>query len=144
MSPRSHISIGVADAVPPAVPAFPGISHTSGFSLHPGQSYPHNTLQLKSVAPIGLILQVPKLVEDPNRDAAFDGTDKVGYRYLRRAHHNQVDVVNLDIQFHDLTFKVFGEGPKAASYFCSHLASEHPETVLGCPYNVVLTMPNRM
>ena len=55
------------------------------------------------ITPIGLLLQIRKLLEHPDGCAPFHGAQQVGDRDLGGHHHNQVNVLFLNIQFHYLT-----------------------------------------
>ena len=50
-------------------------------------------------------------------------------------------MVNLDMQFNHLTFEVLTKGPNAPADLLTDLPAEDAEAVFGCPYNVILAMP---
>jgi hypothetical protein len=66
----------------------------------------------------------------------------VRYRNLGWNHNQQMDMVRLNIHFHDLYFLLLGERPYAVSYFMANISGQNAMTVLGNPYNMVLAVPN--
>jgi hypothetical protein len=52
-----------------------------------------------------------------------------------------MDVVNLNIEFNHLTFEMFTKGPNAPADLLIDLPAEDAEAVFGCPYNVIVAMP---
>src|SRR5687768_10874610 len=93
------------------------------------------------VAPVRLLLQMPKLVENPYGTSPFDRAHDIGYRSFGGYHDDEMDVVNLDIQFNHLTFEMFTKGPNASADLLTDLPAEDAEAVFWCPYNVILAMP---
>ena len=93
------------------------------------------------IAPIRLLLQMPKLVENPYGTSPFDRTHDIRYRGFGRHHDNEMDMVNLNIQFNDFTFKMFTKGPNTPVDLLAHLPAEDAKAVFRCPYNVILAMP---
>lgn len=93
------------------------------------------------VAPIRLLLQMPKLVENPNRASPFDRAHDIRYRGFRWHHDDEMDVVNLDIEFNHFTFEMFTKGPNTSADLLANLPAEDAEAVFRCPYDVILAMP---
>ena len=65
------------------------------------------------ITPIGLALQVTKLVEHPDRRSTFDHPYECRNRNLRWNQHQQMDVVNLDVQFDNLRSLLLAKGTDA-------------------------------
>jgi hypothetical protein len=84
---------------------------------------------------------MPKLVENPNRTSPFDGAHHIRYRELGRHHDDEVNMVNLDVQFNHFTFEMFTKGPNAPADLLTDLPAEDAKAVFGCPHNVILAMP---
>jgi hypothetical protein len=95
----------------------------------------------KVIAPIGLLLQLPELVENPNGCSAFEGPNDVRYGTLWRNHDQEVDMVVLHIELHHFTREMFTKRLKASPDFLADVAGEDSEAVFGRPHDVVLAVP---
>lgn len=93
------------------------------------------------IAPIWLLLQMPKLVENPNRASPFDRAHDIRYRGFWGHHDNEMDVIDLNIQFDHFTFEMFTKGPNTPVDLLADLPAEDAEAVFRCPYDVILAMP---
>jgi hypothetical protein len=96
------------------------------------------------ITPIGLLLQFAKLVQYPNRRSTFDGSNILGNRQLRRHHPEQVDMIDPNIQFDNLTPKPFREGSYAIFNLLGDLVGENSVPVLWYPYYMILAVPYRL
>ena len=81
----------------------------------------------KVIAPIGFLLQLPELVENPNGCASFEGPNDVRYGTLWRNHDNEMDVVMLHIELHHFTLEMFTKRLQASPDFLADVAGEDSE-----------------
>ena len=93
------------------------------------------------VTPVRLLFQMPKLVENPYGASPFDRAHDLRYRGFRWHHDNEMDVVNLAIEFNHFTFEMFTKGPNTSADLLADLPAEDAKAVFRCPYNVIWAMP---
>ena len=94
------------------------------------------------ITPIGFVLKVPKLVENTNSCSPFQGTDKIGYRYLRWNTYKEMHMINLDAEFYDLSSLLLCKYPDAAFCFFGHLTNQNLEPVCWHKNYMILAVPN--
>jgi len=102
------------------------------------------SLSPKMIAPIRLLTQTWKHIEQPNRGTSFQDTHQLRDRQLRRHLHQQVHVVNLHVHFHDLASKLLAKRHHASLHLPADRTLQHPEPILRHPHQMILTMPDNM
>jgi len=110
------------------------------------QPYRVNTISLgpEVVAPIGLPFKIRKLLEYSYCCPTLHRARQVRYRDLWRRHTDQMNVVCLDIEFHNFAPQAPAKYLDAVVKFPSHHAFQDTIPVLRHPDQVILAMPYRM
>jgi hypothetical protein len=96
------------------------------------------------IAPIGLLLQLAKLVQYPNGRSPLDGPNIFENRYLRGYHPEQVDMIYPNIQFNGFTPKPFRKGPYAIFNLLRYIVCENSVSLLCYPYYMILAVSYRL
>ena len=82
-----------------------------------------------------------EFIKNTNCRSPFDRTHIVRYRHLRGNHHNNMNMINLNIQFKNITALLLRKGSHAILYHLRNFARQNLETVFGHPHNMILAMP---
>ncbi len=163
-----------AATAPTAAPSSPGSGHTCVSCPHPTPPCPRNSpwpkndcpnraadilayhvriqphcvhaiaLGPKMIAPVRLLLQKPKLVEQLHRCLPLQPAQQLGYRYLRRNHHNQVHVIWLHLQPHRPAARIPTDRLYPSLRRLLYRSGQNLKPILRYPYNMLLTMPQRV
>ena len=96
------------------------------------------------IAPIRLLAQTRKHIEQPYRSTSFQDAHQLRDRQPRRHLHQQVHMIRLHVHFHDLTSALLTKRHHAPLHFPTDRTLQHPKPILRHPYQVVLTMPDNM
>ena len=93
------------------------------------------------ITPIGFALQLRKLSEQLDCRAPLDRAHHFGDGELRGDFDDQVDMIRKHVEFNNFAADSACEDLDVAVYGLADGTGHHPESVLGAPHQMILTMP---